>query len=192
MLLSDVSCQLLTVPKPMRHLQSTIKLNRNLGSRQALIRNLLVQLYKHDSITTTQSKAKIIKPLADRLIYKAKDASIHTKRLLNAQLNHPEIVKHLTHQISSRYPNRQSGFTKIIKLGHRIGDNTMMVKISLLPSDVPSAETDKKILTSTPKTTSTPTKSPAKTTATKSSKTKKLSPSKPNKSNSPKKLKTKN
>lgn len=157
----------------MRHLQKTTKINRHLGARKALIRNLLLQLYQHGSITTTQAKAKLIKPLADQIIAKAQKKTNHHLRQISSQLNSPQTLKILTNQIIKRYTNRKSGFTTLVKIGHRQGDDTMMVKLSLLPAD-----------------TQPETKSESKPSKTKKTSTKEASVSVKNKSSKSTKTKT--
>ena len=116
----------------MCHRQTTKKLNRPVNPRRALINNLLIQLYTYGSIRTTQAKAKAVKPLADRLIYKAKSNTLHVRQQLNAMLSNPKIIKKLVEQIAPQYTGKNSGFTRIVRLGQRRGDNSMMVKLELV------------------------------------------------------------
>lgn len=116
----------------MRHKQSTKKLNRNLGHRKALIRNLLIQLYTKENIVTTYAKAKAIKPIAEKLITKAKQNTIHNQRQLNSILNHRPTVSKLVNQIAPSYQQKTSGFIKTTKLSNRKGDNSLIAKIQLI------------------------------------------------------------
>jgi large subunit ribosomal protein L17 len=118
----------------MRHRQTTSKLNRNVGNRKSLIRNLLCQLYLHEGITTTLSKAKIIQSFAEQQVKSAQTQTLHHHRLLLQQLNNPQIVHKLINKIAPQY-SKKTGFTRIIKVGHRMGDHTLMAKLLFTKPD---------------------------------------------------------
>lgn len=119
----------------MRHKVYGKHLGRDKNQRTALFRDLVRALFLHESIITTQAKAKAIKGLVDKLITKGKDSSSASKRVISSALPQKEISKKLIEEIILRYPQRKSGFTQIVKLGTRPGDGAMMVKMSLISAD---------------------------------------------------------
>ena len=119
----------------MRHKVYGKHLGRDTNQRTALFRGLVRALFLHDSITTTEAKAKAIKGLVDRLITKGQQNSNASRNVIFSALPQKEISKKLLDDISPRYTLRKSGFTEIIKLGTRAGDGAMMVKMSLMPAD---------------------------------------------------------
>jgi large subunit ribosomal protein L17 len=110
-----------------------------MGHRNALRRNLVTELYRHERLETTKAKAQAIRGEAEKLITTAKrsiaagDAKIvHARRLAAGRLNDPEIVKKLFDDIALRYTDRPGGYTRIIKLGPRLGDAAEMAIIELV------------------------------------------------------------
>lgn len=95
----------------------------------------------HESITTTSAKAKAVKGLVDRLIVKAKENTKAAQGAIQSFITQKEIYKKLIEDIALRYPQRQSGFTQIVRLGERLGDSAMTVRISLVEGR--SAEKEK-------------------------------------------------
>ena len=119
----------------MRHRIKAVKLNRNQAQRKALLRGLAQQVLIHGQITTTKAKAKAVKPIIDRLIAKAKQTNtVHQQRLARQFLVKQDLVNKLFNQIAPRY-QRSSGFSRIVPLKYRRGDNSLIVKLELLPSD---------------------------------------------------------
>lgn len=116
----------------MRHRVYGRHLGRDKNQRTALFRGLIRSLFLHESITTTESKAKAIKGLVDRLVSKSKERSEAAKRVVYSTVSQPEVSKKLIEEIAPRYQERNSGFTRIIKLGRRSGDGAMLVKMSLV------------------------------------------------------------
>ncbi|KKT30423.1 MAG: 50S ribosomal protein L17 [Candidatus Collierbacteria bacterium GW2011_GWC2_44_18] len=124
-----------------RHHSIIAKLNRNTKERQSLFKVQLKQLIELGSITTTITKAKIIKRLFDRLAAKASDGTLTSRRLVAAQLSSPKSANRLVDLIIPVMGGRRSGFTTIQKTGVRRGDSTTTASISLI---VPLPETPKK------------------------------------------------
>ena len=124
-----------------RHHSIIAKLNRNTKERQSLFKVQLKQLIELGSITTTITKAKIIKRLFDRLAAKASDGTLNSRRLVAAQLSSPKSANRLVDLIIPVMGGRRSGFTTIQKTGVRRGDSTTTASISLI---VPLPETPKK------------------------------------------------
>ncbi|OGO12422.1 MAG: 50S ribosomal protein L17 [Chloroflexi bacterium RBG_19FT_COMBO_50_10] len=123
----------------MRHQVAGKKLSRGKDERTALRRILIAQLFDHERIETTQAKALAIRGQAERLITLAKhgikegDAKmVHARRLAAARLSNPKAVVKLFDDIAPRYAERLGGYTRIHKLGPRLGDNAEMVLIELI------------------------------------------------------------
>lgn len=124
----------------MRHRVSGRKLGRKTGHRNALRRNLITELFRHERIRTTQAKAKAIRGHAEGLITIAKRglaqdeelAVVNARRKAAARLNDPEIVRKLFEDIAPRYAERNGGYTRLLKLGPRKGDAAEMVLLELV------------------------------------------------------------
>ncbi|MEJ2551496.1 MAG: 50S ribosomal protein L17 [Anaerolineales bacterium] len=123
----------------MRHRVAGRKLNRSMGHRNALRRNLITELYRHERVQTTKAKALAIRGEAEKLITTAKRGiaageakAVHARRLAAARINDPEIVKKLFDDIALRYTDRPGGYTRILKLGPRLGDSAEMAIIELV------------------------------------------------------------
>lgn len=129
----------------MRHRVYGRHLGRTKNERASLFKNLIGALILHGSIETTGAKAKAVKGLIDRIINQAK--SKDTKRLVEQFLTQRKIQEKLYKEIVPRLVARNSGYTSIIKIGQRIGDGAMMVRMSLLVSEqgtVSSEQSNKK------------------------------------------------
>jgi large subunit ribosomal protein L17 len=123
----------------MRHQKAGKKLGRKKDDRAGLRRILIAQLIEHERIETTQAKALAMRGQAERLITMAKrgikegDAKmVHARRLAAARLSNPKAVIKLFDDIAPRYAERLGGYTRIHKLGPRLGDNAEMVLIELI------------------------------------------------------------
>jgi large subunit ribosomal protein L17 len=125
----------------MRHRAHRYRLGRVTAHRWALLRNLLVALFRHERITTTEAKAKALRPLADRMVTLAKQGSLHARRQVLALVPDPEVVGRLFDTIAARFSDRHGGYTRIIKDGVRRGDAAPLVFLELL--DRPEAPPDK-------------------------------------------------
>jgi len=123
----------------MRHQMVGKKLGREKDERTALRRIMVKQLFEHERIRTTRAKAEAIRGQAERLITLAKrgneagDASmVHARRLAAARLGDAETVKKLFDDIAPRFENRPGGYTRMVKLGPRLGDSAQMVILELV------------------------------------------------------------
>ncbi len=123
----------------MRHQVAGKKLGRKKDVRTALRRVMIAQLIEHERIETTQTKALAIRGQAERLVTLAKhgikegdDKMVHARRLAAARLSNPQAVIKLFDDIAPRYADRQGGYTRIQKLGPRLGDNAEMVLIEFI------------------------------------------------------------
>ena len=108
------------------------KLNRNTHQRRALFKSLIQALILHEELQTTESKAKAVRRLVDKLITKAKAGTLHARRQIMAFLPDKKAANKLVDEIAPRFKKRASGFTKLIRLGKRKGDNAMVVKMELV------------------------------------------------------------
>lgn len=116
----------------MRHRKARYKLGRVTAHRWALLRNLLVALFRHERITTTVAKAKALQPLADRMITLAKREDLHARRQVLSMVPDPEIVRRLFDTIAARFAERQGGYTRVLKAGVRRGDAAPMALLELV------------------------------------------------------------
>lgn len=115
----------------MRHRHGLRKLNRTSAHRLAMLRNMMVSLLKHEAIKTTLPKAKELRRVVEPLITLAKDPTVANKRLAFNRLRDREIVVKLFNELGSRFANRNGGYTRILKMGFRVGDNAPMAYMEL-------------------------------------------------------------
>ncbi|MBI3163184.1 MAG: 50S ribosomal protein L17 [Anaerolineales bacterium] len=123
----------------MRHSVAGYRLGRTKSSRIALRRNLIKQFFTHERIQTTKAKAAAIRGDAERLITLAKnsaDASpeqkVHARRLAVSKLGDDQVIKRLFDEIAPRFASRNGGYTRVTKLGPRLGDAAEMVVLELV------------------------------------------------------------
>jgi large subunit ribosomal protein L17 len=116
----------------MRHRQPGRSFSRSSGERRALYRGLVTELLRYERIRTTLPKAKEIRPMAEKAITLAKRGDLHARRLLGARLYGDEVVDKAIHVIGPRFAERPGGYTRILKLGKRIGDGAEMALIELV------------------------------------------------------------
>jgi large subunit ribosomal protein L17 len=116
----------------MRHRKDGFKLGRLTQHRWALFRNLLVALFRHERITTTEAKAKAVRGLAEHMVTLAKRENLHARRQALSMVPDAEVVGTLFDTIAARFSARNGGYTRIVKLGPRPGDNAPMVLLELV------------------------------------------------------------
>jgi large subunit ribosomal protein L17 len=119
----------------MRHAHKGKKLGRDSAHRRALYANLACSLIEHGRIKTTQAKAKAVKPYAEKMITLGRRGDLHARRQALAELRTQEIVHKLFAEIAPRMADRPGGYTRIIKIGHRLGDAAEMVYLELVDYD---------------------------------------------------------
>lgn len=122
----------------MRHRVYGKKLGRNKNERTALFKTLVQSLFTYGTIETSESKAKAVKGLVDKVINLAKSKNTerkNTQRLLQAYLLNKGLQKRLIKEIAPKLDDRVSGYTTMLRLGVRQGDKTMMVRMSLIHSE---------------------------------------------------------
>lgn len=121
------------------------KLGRDVGARRALLRSLVTNLFIYNRIETTEAKAKAMRPVAERLITKARKGDLHNTRLAAAYLTSPEAVKKLFGEIGPKFAERPGGYTRILRTDVRRGDAAQMAIIELVGFEPLSAmKEDKK------------------------------------------------
>jgi large subunit ribosomal protein L17 len=125
----------------MRHGKAGFKLGRVTPHRWALFRNLLVALFRHERIMTTEAKAKAVRGLADQMVTLAKRDNLHARRQVLAMVPDAEVVKKLFDAIAARFGERHGGYTRILRAGTRPGDRAPMVVLELV--DRPEAPKEK-------------------------------------------------
>ena len=116
----------------MRHGKKIIKLGRKSAHRKAMLANMAVSLFEYKRITTTSTKAKALKIFVEPLITKSKNDTLHNRRQCFSKLRNKLGVQILFDEISKRVANRPGGYTRVIKLGNRLGDNASMAIIELV------------------------------------------------------------
>jgi large subunit ribosomal protein L17 len=116
----------------MRHQRSGKKLGRDSAHRKALYANLTASLIEHGRIRTTETKAKAVRPVAEKMITLGRDGSIHARRQALAFLRSQEIVHLLFSEVAPRFRDRPGGYTRVIKLGPRQGDAAPMAYLELV------------------------------------------------------------
>jgi large subunit ribosomal protein L17 len=112
--------------------------------QKLIIANLATSLFEHGRITTTEAKARVLRPVAERLITKAKKGDLHNRRQVLATIKDKGVVHALFEDIAPRYAERPGGYTRITKLGPRKGDNAPMAVIELVTEEyTPKPKTER-------------------------------------------------
>ena len=127
----------------MRHGHGLRKLNRTSSHRLAMLRNMTNSLLRHEAIRTTLPKAKELRRVVEPLITLGREPTVANKRLAFNRLRDREIVVKLFNEIGPRYAARNGGYTRILKMGFRVGDNAPMAFVELVDRPLPvAAEAD--------------------------------------------------
>ena len=117
----------------MRHRKKGRRLGRTATHRKAMLRNMAASLFRHDGVETTVAKAKELRPYAERLITLARRGDLHARRQVERYIKDRTVTGRLFGELGPRFASRPGGYTRIIKLGHRVGDGAEMARIELLP-----------------------------------------------------------
>lgn len=112
------------------------KLNRTSAQRRSLFRSLVSCLILHEQIQTTQAKAKAVRPIVDRMIFRAKRADLSARREVTAYLPHAGAVRKVFEVLVPRYQERTTGFSRMYRIGARRGDAAPMVRMELVDKGV--------------------------------------------------------
>ena len=124
------------MPKPKKG----PRLGGSASHQKHILSNLAAQLFTHGSIKTTDAKAKLLRPYAEKLITKAKAGTLADRRNVLKHIANKEVVAHLFNDLAPQFENRTGGYTRIIKVENRRGDNAPMSQISLVLEETVSAE----------------------------------------------------
>jgi large subunit ribosomal protein L17 len=116
----------------MRHRVKGRKLKRTTSHRTALLRSLATSLLKHKRIKTTLAKAKETRSFVEKLITKARKGDLHSKRLVASEIKDKEVLKELFSEIVNTVGDRPGGYTRVVKLGTRLGDSAQMAILELV------------------------------------------------------------
>jgi large subunit ribosomal protein L17 len=119
----------------MRHKKAGKELGRNPSHRRAMLRNMVTSLFKHEQMETTDTKAKALRPVAERMITLAKRGDLHARRQALAYIQEKAVTHRLFDELKDRYLDRQGGYVRIIKKGTRKGDGADLSIIQLLPAE---------------------------------------------------------
>jgi len=116
----------------MRHRKSGRKLGRTSSHRKALFRNMVTSLLEHERIQTTDAKAKELRGIADRMITLGKRGDLHSRRQALSVIRSKEVTSKLFGELADRYRERAGGYTRVIKVGNRVGDAAPVSIIELV------------------------------------------------------------
>ncbi|CDF78300.1 50S ribosomal protein L17 [Formosa agariphila KMM 3901] len=116
----------------MRHGKKVNHLGRQTAHRKAMLANMACSLIEHKRINTTVAKAKALKQFFEPLVTKSKADTTHNRRIVFSKLRQKEAVTELFREVATKVGDRPGGYTRIIKLGNRLGDNADMAMIELV------------------------------------------------------------
>ncbi|MDX1278288.1 50S ribosomal protein L17 [Oceanihabitans sediminis] len=116
----------------MRHGKKVNHLSRQTAHRKSMLANMACSLIEHKRINTTVAKAKALKQFVEPLITKSKEDTTHNRRIVMSRLRQKDAVTELFREVSTKVGDRPGGYTRIIKLGNRLGDNADMAMIELV------------------------------------------------------------
>jgi large subunit ribosomal protein L17 len=134
----------------MRHRQAGRHLGRDTAHRKALYRNLVTDLLRYERVTTTEAKAKEIRPMAERIITLGKRGDLHARRQALRFLYDKHVVEHVFDEIAPRMATRPGGYLRITALEPRKGDGSRMATIELVDFNAPAAPPAPAVATSAP------------------------------------------
>ena len=123
----------------MRHKLGLRKLNRTSAHRLAMLRNMMNSLLRHEAIRTTLPKAKELRRVVEPMITLAKEPTVANKRLAFNRLRDREIVVKLFNEIGPMFKERKGGYTRILKMGYRVGDNAPLAYVELVQKTTDAA-----------------------------------------------------
>ena len=123
----------------MRHKLGLRKLNRTSAHRLAMLRNMMNSLLRHEAIKTTLPKANELRRVVEPMITLAKEPTVANKRLAFNRLRDREIVVKLFNEIGPMFKDRKGGYTRILKMGYRVGDNAPLAYVELVQKTTDAA-----------------------------------------------------
>jgi large subunit ribosomal protein L17 len=127
----------------MKHRVVGRRLDRTTEHRTAMLRNMVTSLFRYERITTTTPKAKELKRFADKIVTLAKKGTPHHRRIANRDVRDVEVLNKLFGTIADRFKARPGGYTRLVRVGRRAGDNAELAVIELLdraPAEAPAEE----------------------------------------------------
>lgn len=116
----------------MRHRKGGKKLSRPTGHRLALYRNLITDLLRYEKVITTQAKAEAVQGLAEKVITLGKEGSLTSRRQASSIIRDKKVLDRVFNELAKRYSQRPGGYTRIIKLGQRVGDGAPLAQLELV------------------------------------------------------------
>ena len=116
----------------MRHRVSGRKFDRPTDHRLAMFHNLVKDLLRYEKIETTEAKAKEIRGMAEKVITLGKDGTLHARRQALTVVTDEKVVRRVFEELAPRYADRPGGYTRIVKLGRRLGDGAPTVRLELV------------------------------------------------------------
>lgn len=116
----------------MRHHNKNKKFGRVTNQRKALMKSLSLSLIKNEKIKTTETKAKALRPIIEKLITKGKNKTLSSQKLIISRLGRKDLSKKLIEEIAPKYSNRKGGYTRITKLSKRATDSSSMATIEFI------------------------------------------------------------
>lgn len=116
----------------MRHGVAGRKLSRATDHRLALLRNQVTDLLRYGKFNTTEAKAKEVRPLAEKMITLGKHGNLHARRQALAFMNDENVVNKLFAEVAPKFASRPGGYTRLVKLGPRVGDGAEMARLELV------------------------------------------------------------
>ena len=119
------------------------RLGGSASQQKHLLSNLAASLFEHGAIKTTDAKAKLLRPYAEKIITKAKAGTVADRRAVLKLIPHKDVVAYLFDELAPKFENREGGYTRIIKLDNRSGDNAPMSQISLVLEETVTSEANR-------------------------------------------------
>lgn len=119
----------------MHHGKTGSKLGRSSSHKEAMLRNMVTSVIKYERIRTTDSKAKELRKVAEKMITLGKKGSLHARRQALAVVRDKDMVGKLFGELAERYRNRAGGYTRIVKAGYRYGDNAPVSILEFIPDE---------------------------------------------------------
>lgn len=124
----------------MRHRKARSRLGMNSSHRQAMLRNMVTSLMEHESVKTTDARAKALRSLADKMITLAKRGDLHARRQALQVIRSKRVAKRLFEEIGPRFSNRNGGYVRVVKLGYRPGDRAAVSLVELVERSAKESE----------------------------------------------------
>jgi large subunit ribosomal protein L17 len=127
----------------MRHLKRVKKFNKSRSHVKAMFSNMVISFFQYERIKTTTAKAKELRRLVEKMITRAKENTLHNKRIILGKIKDRDVVAKLFDEIAPRYKNVNGGYTRIIKLANRMGDGAELSLLELVELKAPPKATPK-------------------------------------------------